>query len=64
MVGEYTFTLECAGYAGIETVEATDKDFQVRIAPKSNITATVVLVLVLVGLVLAIAVASVKISRR
>jgi len=63
-VGEYTFTLECAGYAGIETVEAEDKDFQVRIAPQSNITATVILVVVLVGLVLAIAVASVKISRR
>lgn len=63
-IGEYTLTIKCAGYAGIETVEATDKDYNVRVAPQSNITATVILVLVLVGLVLAIAIASVKISRR
>jgi hypothetical protein len=63
-VGEYAVTAKCKGYSGIETVEAEEKDFTVRVAPRSNITATVVLVAVLVGLVLAIAVASVKISRR
>lgn len=63
-VGEYAITVTCEGHSGIETVEADEKDFTVRIAPKSNITATAVLVVVLVGLVLAIAVASVKISRR
>ena len=63
-VGEYAVTAKCKGHSGIETVEAEDKDFTVRVAPKSNITATIVLVAVLVGLVLAIAVASVKISRR
>ena len=63
-IGEYAITIKCEGHSGIETVEAGEKDFTVRIAPKSNITATAILVVVLVGLVLAIAVASVKISRR
>lgn len=63
-VGEYTLTIQCDGHAGIETVEAEDKDFTVRIAPESNVTATAILVAVLIGLVLAIAIASVKISRR
>ena len=63
-IGEYAITIKCEGHSGIETVEAGEKDFTVRIAPRSGITATAVLVVVLVGLVLAIAVASVKISRR
>ncbi|MHC4247920.1 MAG: COG1470 family protein [Planctomycetota bacterium] len=63
-VGEYTVTIKCEGHAGIETIEAEDKDFTVRIAPKASVGMTAVLVIVLVGLVLAIAVASVKISRR
>ena len=63
-VGEYTLTIQCDGHAGIETIEAEDKDFTVRIAPESNVTATAILVAVLIGLVLAIAIASVKISRR
>jgi hypothetical protein len=63
-VGEYTVTIMCEGHAGIETIEAEDKDFTVRIAPKSSIGMTAVLVIVLVSLVLAIAIASVKISRR
>jgi len=63
-VGEYALTIQCEGHAGIETVEAEDKDFNVRISPESNVTATAILVAVLIGLVLAIAIASVKISRR
>jgi hypothetical protein len=63
-VGEYALTIRCEGHAGIETVEAEDKDFNVRISPESNVTATAILVAVLIGLVLAIAIASVKISRR
>jgi hypothetical protein len=63
-VGEYALTIRCDGHAGIETVEAEDKDFNVRISPESNVTATAILVAVLIGLVLAIAIASVKISRR
>jgi uncharacterized membrane protein len=63
-VGEYTVTIMCEGHAGIETIEAEDKDFTVRIAAKTSVGMTAVLVIVLVGLVLAIAIASVKISRR
>jgi hypothetical protein len=63
-VGEYAITIKCEGHSGIETVDAAEKDFTVRIAPKGSITGTAVLVAILVGLVLAIAVASVKISRR
>ena len=63
-IGEYTMVLKCEGHSGIETVDATEKDFKVRIAPKSNITGTLVLVAVLIALVLFIAIASVKISRR
>jgi len=63
-IGEYTMVLKCEGHSGIETVDATEKDFKVRIAPKSNITGTLILVAVLIALVLFIAIASVKISRR
>ncbi len=63
-VGEYALTIRCDGHAGIETIEAEDKDLNVRISPESNVTATAILVAVLIGLVLAIAIASVKISRR
>ncbi|GEM_PF-154604 len=63
-VGEYTVTAECEGYSGIETVEAEDKDFTVRVVAESNITGTLILVGVLVALVLFIAIASIKISRR
>lgn len=63
-VGEYTMVLKCEGHSGNEVAEAPEKDFKVRIAPKSNITSTLILVFILVGLVLFIAIASVKISRR
>lgn len=63
-IGEYIMVLKCEGHSGVETVEALEKDFKVRIAAKGNITSTLVLVFVLVGLVLFIAIASVKISRR
>ncbi|MBN1256606.1 MAG: hypothetical protein JXA52_02740 [Planctomycetes bacterium] len=63
-IGDYTSTIKCEGYFGIETIEAVDKDCTIHIAAVSNITATLMLVLVLVGLVLFIAVASIKISRR
>jgi hypothetical protein len=42
--------LKCEGHSGIETVDATEKDFKVRIAPKSNITGTLILVAVLIEL--------------
>lgn len=64
VVGEYVMRIRAVGHSGIETVEAAEKDFTVRIAPKSNITGTIVLVAVLVVLVLGIAIASIKISRR
>ena len=64
VIGEYTMVLNCKGHSGIETVEAVQKDFKVRVAPKSRLTSTLVLVIILVGLVLFIAIASVKISRR
>lgn len=63
-VGEYTLVLKCAGHSGVDVQSADEKDFKLRISPKTNVTGTLVLVVVLVGLVLAIAIASVKISRR
>lgn len=63
-IGEYSIKLGADGRAGIETVEATEKDFTVRLAAESNVTGTLVLVGVLVLLVLGIAIASVRISRR
>lgn len=63
-IGEYTIILKCLGHSGIESVEAVEKDFKLRIVPKSSITGTLVLMIILVGIVLFIAVASVKISRR
>ena len=52
------------GYSGVETINAVDKTFTVRVAAESNILGTVVLVLILIGLVGGIAVASIKIARR
>lgn len=63
-VGEYTLKLSASGYSGVETVEAIDKNFTVRLSGESNIIGTVILVLVLIGLVGGIAVASIKIARR
>lgn len=63
-IGEYTVVLSCEAHSGIETVEAVDKEFKIRLAPRSNITSTLILVMVLVALVLFIAIASVRISRR
>ncbi len=63
-VGEFMVRVQSEGHSGVEIVEAVDKDVTIRMAPRSNITGTVVLVVVLIGLVLGIAVASVKISRR
>jgi len=63
-IGEYVMKIKAEAHSGVETIEAPDKDFTVRIAAKSNITGTIVLVAVLVVLVLGIAVASIKISRR
>jgi uncharacterized membrane protein len=63
-VGEYVVKIKADGKAGVETVEAVEKDYTIRLARESNITGTLVLVGVLVLLVLGIAVASVKISRR
>ena len=63
-VGEYTVKLAAEGRSGVENIEATEKNFTVRLAAPSNVTGTVVLVVVLVMLVLGIAVASIRISRR
>jgi hypothetical protein len=63
-VGEYTLVLKCTGHSGVDVQSADEKDFKLRIAPKTNVTGTLLLVAVLIGLVLAIAIASVKISRR
>ncbi len=63
-VGEYTVIMQAEGHSGVEVVEATDKNFRVRIGAPSNITGTVLLVGILVLLVMGIAVASIKISRR
>jgi uncharacterized membrane protein len=63
-VGEYAIKITTKGYAGVETIEAAEKNFTVRIVAKSNIAGTVFLVLILIGMVVGIAVASIKISRR
>ena len=63
-IGEYTLKISCEAYSGVETVEAIDEDFTVRVVAKRNITSIAVLVGVLILLVLIIAVASIKISRR
>ena len=63
-VGEYPIKIMAKGHTGIETVEAKDKDFTIRIAAKRNLTGTIVLVLILVGLVLIVSIASIKIARR
>ncbi len=63
-VGEYPIRIMSKGHTGIETVEAKDKDFTIRIAAKRNLTGTIVLVMVLVGLVLIVSIASIKIARR
>jgi len=63
-VGEFVVKVESEGYCGVEVIEATAKDFTVRVVASGNLTGTVLLVVVLIALVLGIAVASVKISRR
>ena len=63
-IGEYTLKIACEGYSGIETVEAIDQNFTVRVVAKQNVTGMAVIVGVVVLLVLIIAVASVRISRR
>jgi hypothetical protein len=63
-IGEYTIKVACEGSAGVETVEAIDQDFTIRLVGKRNITGMAILVGVLILLVLMIAVASVKIARR
>jgi uncharacterized membrane protein len=63
-VGEYSVKLAADGRSGVENIDATEKNFTVRLAAPSNVTGTVVLVVVLVMLVLGIAVASIRISRR
>ena len=63
-IGEYTVKLAADGKSGVESIEAVEKSFTVRLAAQANITGTVVLVGVLIVLVLGIAVASIKISRR
>ena len=63
-LGAYTLRIECEAYSGIETVEATDMSFTVKVKGKTAIGGIAVLVGVLILLVLIIAVASIKISRR
>jgi len=63
-IGDYTVNLSADGKSGIETIEAADKSFTVRIAAEANITGTIILVGILVALVFGIAIASIKISRR
>ena len=63
-IGEYTVKMQAEGYSGVEVIEATDKDFTVRISSQSSITGTAILVGALILLVVGIAVASIKISRR
>ena len=63
-IGEYTVKMEAKGHSGVETIEAKEKDFTIKVAPESHLTGTILLVGVLVALVLGIAVASVKIARR
>jgi uncharacterized membrane protein len=63
-MGEYTVKLEANGYSGVETVEAIDKNFTVRVSGESNVLGTVILVIILIGLVGGIAAASIKIARR
>lgn len=63
-IGEYSLRLAAEGRSGIETIDAPERNFTLRLAAESNITGTVVLVALLVVLVLGIAIASIKISRR
>lgn len=63
-IGEYTLKISASGYSGVETINAVDKNFTVRVSAESNIAGTVILVLILIGLVGGIAVASIKIARR
>lgn len=63
-VGEYSINIEAVGHSGYEKIEATRKNYTVRLAAKTNLTGTLLLVTVLIVLVLGIAIASVKISRR
>jgi len=63
-VGTYTVKMRVEGHSGIESVEAEEKDFTIRMAAESSLTGTAVLVAVLIVLVVGIAIASIKISRR
>ncbi len=63
-VGKYTLTLKCEGQAGVETVEARERDVDIQISAKGDITGTLVLVGIMLGLVVFLAVVSVKVSRR
>jgi hypothetical protein len=63
-VGEYSIKITCEGQSGIETIEAVDKTYSVRVAAMRNVTWTLALVFVLIVLVLIIAIATVRISRR
>lgn len=63
-IGEYSVKIEAEGYSGVETVEAVDKNFKIRVVRESNITGTLILVIILIVLVLGISIASIKIARR
>ena len=63
-VGKYTLTLECEAQTGVESIEARERDVDIQISAKGDITGTLVLVGLMVGLVVFLAVVSVKVSRR